>query len=80
MGFKGAQSSMKLKEQGQAVSRPVLGPVPWHRAEKSIVSLTVISPMCTSSCSTYTAVRSGRNSLKVLPLYVTKPSTCALHT
>ena len=50
--------------------------VPWQRAAKFNVSRTVSSAMCLSSCSTYTDVRSGMNSAKVRPLYVTAPLSC----
>lgn len=47
------------------LSSCALCPTPFTRAEKSIVSRTVSSPMCTSPCSTYALVRCGTNSFSL---------------
>jgi hypothetical protein len=43
----------------------------------ALASPTVSSAMCWSVCSTYEAVRCGKNSSSVWPLYVTSPVTCS---
>jgi len=54
---------------------PYRVPTPWHLAEKSRVSRTVISPTCKSCWLIYADVFCGTNSFSMCPLYVTFPFT-----